>query len=54
MKAQIAYVTAFVLAAALTVAAALVGTAQAQRPQNCTTNCEPDGWGGQRCVTRCY
>jgi hypothetical protein len=40
---------------ALLTVAALAGAAGAQyRPQNCQTTCEPDGWGGQRCVTRCY
>jgi hypothetical protein len=42
-----------VILAVVTIAA-LAGAAVAQRPQNCTTSCEPDGWGGQRCVTRCY
>lgn len=40
---------------AVSLAAAVAGIAAAQvRPPNCVTNCEPDGWGGQRCVTRCY
>jgi hypothetical protein len=34
--------------------ATLTGTALAQRQPVCSTSCEPDGWGGQRCVTRCY